>query len=718
MRKFISRSDKFSLILTEVIGICFLLSGCHIQARTEAFASKEGYLITISEDPTEKDTRWAKYLYDHLQKRAKDEEMIAFGVSDKDMCRIIIKIDADLPNDYCITNKGKEIKLTASDDKKMLWLQYQLIKKISKEDPRIDGTDLPPAIISLNDTCGSFSFDYQSIYSPAGLDADFSGITGLDNFDNSWGIWGHNLRKVLGANAEKVYATINGKKNDTQLCFSSEEMYRQIESYIIDNYGEKDRSHFVIAPDDNPLACTCPTCIAFGNTATNATPAVTGLITRLSERFPSHLFFTISYLSTQKATDKQLPPNAGIIVSTIDFPLRMIKNDAKEKDFIQRLKQWKKVTKNIYIWDYINNFDDYLTPFPILKIAQQRLQLFQKHGASGIFFNGSGYNYTSLDKMRTFVLSALLINPALSVDELVKSYLNQEYPSAKEWLHDYYINLENNTASGKNLLLYAGIQESEKAYLHPEEFIRFYDKIGDFVKKAKGTERKKLHELQTALSFTRLELGRNHGADLYGYAQRKGKSIHPTTQSREWLTQLKEHKAFPKMESYNESGDEIDRYIKEWEQYIFASDISSSLLAGIIPSVTPKWEDNNTDFSILTDGTHGLPGNYHFGWVIIPKNECTISLPVKDLRISGTLYLSFLDLPEHRIYVPQKMELSKDGVFYKSIDIKSESSDEKGKMIKVKVPVNLDGTDHLQIKVLGTKGERAQIALDEIALIP
>lgn len=95
---------------------------------------------------------------------------------------------------------------------------------------------------------------------------------------------------------------------------------------------------------------------------------------------------------------------------------------------MQQLNQWKKVSKNIYIWDYINNFDDYLTPFPILKIAQQRLRFFKQNGASGIFFNGSGYSYSSFDAMRTFVLSALLINPELPVEELVRDYFNQEYP--------------------------------------------------------------------------------------------------------------------------------------------------------------------------------------------------------------------------------------------------------------------------------------------------
>lgn len=307
MHKSIFHSDTLCPILAGMICICCLLSGCRMQARTEMFPSKEGYLITIGEDPTDRDTRWAKYLYEHLKKRANDDEMVAFGVSEMDMWRIIIQIDPTLQREFKVACKGSDIRLTASDDKQMLWLQYQLIKKISKEDPRIDGSDLPPALINLNDTCGAFAFDYQSIYSPYGLNADHTGVIGLNNFDDSWGIWGHNLRKVLGKDAEKVYATIHGKTDDSQLCFSSEDMYRQIENYIVDNFGEKGNFRFVIAPDDTPYACTCTTCTALGNTEKNATPAVTELILRLSQRFPKHTFFTTSYLTTQQVTDKQLP---------------------------------------------------------------------------------------------------------------------------------------------------------------------------------------------------------------------------------------------------------------------------------------------------------------------------------------------------------------------------------------------------------------------------
>lgn len=717
MHKSISHSDKLCPLLAGMICICCLLSGCRMQARTEMFPSKEGYLITIGEDPTDQDTRWAKYLYEHLKKRANDDEMVAFGVSEKEMWHIIIQIDPTVQEGFRISRKGSDIRLTASDDRQMLWLQYQLIKKISKEDPRIDGSDLPPALVNLTDTCGTFAFDYQSIYSPAGLNPDYTGVMGLNNFDDSWGIWGHNLRKVLGDNVDKVYATIHGKTDDSQLCFSSPEMYRQIEEYIVNNFGEKGNSRFVIAPDDNPYACTCASCTAMGNTEKNATPAVTELILRLAQRFQKHTFFTTSYLSTQQATEKPLPANAGVMVSAIDFPLRRIDGkDAQEKKFAQQLENWKKVTKNIYIWDYINNFDDYLTPFPILKIAQQRLRFFKQNGASGIFFNGSGYNYSSFDEMRTFVLSALLINPEQSVDDLVKSYFNQEYPVSKKWLYDYYIDLENSTQSGKKLGLYAGIQESENSFLNLEKFTEFYDEMGDFVSDAKGQERKKLHGLQTALSFTRLEMGRDHSYDAYGYAKRNEKEIQANPQARKWITQLKEHKAFAGMDCYNESSNEIDYYIKEWEQYILASDIKKNSFLGIAPSSTPKMNKNS--LKRLTDGTHGLPDNYHFGWIIFPQEECTIDLPVKEVNESGTVYISFLNLPRHRIYAPQQIEVSRDGASYKKINLNAEDSVEKGEMVKAIVPIDLNGTELLSIKIIGTKKPGAQIGVDEIAFIP
>ena len=57
MHKFTFHSNGFCPLLAGMICICYLISGCRMQARTDMFPSKEGYLVTIGEDPTDKDTR-------------------------------------------------------------------------------------------------------------------------------------------------------------------------------------------------------------------------------------------------------------------------------------------------------------------------------------------------------------------------------------------------------------------------------------------------------------------------------------------------------------------------------------------------------------------------------------------------------------------------------------------------------------------------------------
>ena len=213
-----------------------------------------------------------------------------------------------------------------------------------------------------------------------------------------------------------------------------------------------------------------------------------------------------------------------------------------------------------------------------------------------------------------------------------------------------------------------------------------------------------------------MEMGREHSFDAYGYAKRNGKSLQPIPQVQEWLTQLKEHKAFTGMEYYNESSDDICNYIMEWEEYIFASDLKKNLFLGVTPSVIPQAYKSH--IKKLTDGTHGLPGNYHCGWVIIPEEECTINLPVKGINTSGTIYISFLNLPRHRFYTPQQIELLKDGITYKKIDLEPGPPAEKGEMVKTSIPADLNGTEQLSIRITCSKKPGAQIGIDEIAFIP
>lgn len=716
MSRFASPFKK--IVWTVGILLCSYWGLLRTFARVEPVSSKGGYLIFAKNLDSEEDVRWAKYLYDHLKKRAENQEAVEYRTSDNDWFRISVRLDPGLKNDFEIKRHKQALDLSARDDEKMLWLQYQVMKKIADEDAGIAGADLPPAIVGLNDTCGTCCFEYRGIYSPSSRDADYAAIIGVDNLDGGWGLWGHNLYRVFGDEAPaSVYATVDGKENRGQYCFSSPETYRLIEKYIESGFGDgqKNGMRFMIAPNDNSWVCTCPGCTAAGNTPVNATPAVTELVVRLARRFPHHTFFTSSYLTTEEPPVAPMPENTGVVVSAINWPFRVhIPGNEDTRNFAALLERWKRITNRLYIWDYINNFDDYLTPFPALKIMQSRLKFFRDRQVSGIFLNGSGYDYSSFDGMKTYVLSALLINPDYPVDYLTGAYLKQHFPAAGTKIASFYSALENRAEKCRRPLnLYGGIADAERNFLDVPGFIRFYEELERQTGGAGKEERKRLNRLLTALTFTRLEIARDRAFRTYGCAERQGERIGIKPETGRWLVRLGEYKAFPGMGRYRESGGEIKNYLTEWQTRILETGGEKNLLLGKTPRPLSPLDEGYEDLTVLTDGIPGLPGNYHCGWLLYSQADPEIAFSGDSIPEARTLRISFLHDPAHRIYAPERVELYKDGILYQTFPVPS-GSGKKPQVVFVNAPVGLGDAKDVSIRVRRSGNRKA--AIDEIQL--
>ena len=88
--------------------------------------------------------------------------------------------------------------------------------------------DCSPSHCSTNDTV----FEYREIYLPCRNDPEMKELR-LDNLDTDWGLWGHNLARVLPKNPSRtVFATIDGRSNDEQFCFSSDVLFKYVVDYI------------------------------------------------------------------------------------------------------------------------------------------------------------------------------------------------------------------------------------------------------------------------------------------------------------------------------------------------------------------------------------------------------------------------------------------------------------------------------------------------------
>lgn len=463
---------------------------------------------------------------------------------------------------------------------------------------------------------GSSPFEYREIHLPALPEEEAPKY--MNSIDLDWGIWGHNLSVVLPDKpSPSVFAKDGITVNKEQFCFSSDALYKYIREYIRDNYGSEPTMRFAILPNDNSIVCTCESCLECGNTEHDCSGAVHHLLERLCAEFPHHIFFTSHYRTTSKVPAKPLPENAGVLVSAIDFPLSSVHKE-EEDEFTALLDKWSGLTRHLYVWDYINNFDDYFTPYPIFDVTRHRLQLYVKHGVNGVFLNGSGYEYSTLYKLKTHVLAALLEDPDTRWRPLLKSLCREKYPVTGDVICNF-VTLQEDLATerGLSLPLYEGVPVAMKTYLPAKDFVQFHEDLLRLLPSAKGQEFEDVQKMSRAMMLTRLELKRISG---------------DTFDCDDMLNGLEESKRQGVI-AYSESGGSTASYLSEYRFMLehFEEMFGRDLLKGVRLTPLTALDEDYSDITLLTDGLLGLPSNYHCGQLISSaKPALRISIPYRD----------------------------------------------------------------------------------------
>lgn len=644
-----------SVLCVVLLAVPLTIMAACMSPALKPFGQYSEYAILPASAADGADVRWATYLKTHFQKRATDRDcVIAAPAQDDSQLQVTVDLDPGLSTDYRVGVADHALTLTARNTEAMLWLLYQFMSAAARADSRLAVSDLPPAVLSCQrDTAGTFAFEYRGIYSPSNTDADQMPILGVHNVDFDWGLWGHNINKVFGGSVPaQARALVDGRRSDSQWCFSSDELYRAYERYVIDNYGDGTAdapTRFSVMPNDNGEVCQCPACRAAGNTPTSATPAVTRMVERLARRFPHQLFFTSAYATTQTPPAHKLPANAGVLVSAMDLPLTTADGpkattpraaQAKAR-FGQTIKQWQRCTDRVYVWDYMRNFDDYLTPYPCLHALQSRLRYYQQLDIRGVFFNGSGYDYASFDDVQTYVLAQLLRDPEADVDAAIHAYLAAAYPVTGQLLDSYYTSLET-AAAGRVLPWYGGMADAVAAGVNPTALNRFVAQLEVASKKADVPERKKINALLTALAYTRLEALRL-------------KAERPSAATVAQLTSLlAAHTAFKDMAHYRETLGDIDGYLRQWRvSYPWLSDAGRHSIGGLR---CLEGGAEGQSVAVLGDGRQGFTTDYHIGWYITGAPQLRLMAPGFQ-RTSVQLSLSFLHAPAWHIYLPSEVSV-------------------------------------------------------------
>ena len=664
------------------LAACLLLTAFSCSSITGGGKAVQTYYFRPEIPGRSSDTKMAEYMKKHMQNRS------SHTILDKSGVEVTVHVGPDIDGDFAFFHTPEGYYLGAKDERTFIWLAYQFIKMAGRTDPDLRVDDLPPLLLSGRDTVVTFPFEYRDLYMPTNQNTDMTYLLALNNLEIDWGLWGHNLPRVLGSNGDMSYgyqnmdqellARSNGIAHQSQFCFSSERLLDLTVQYILDQYGDGEKMplRMTIGPNDNDIVCLCRRCEQLGNKPGNATPAVVNFVEQLAARFPLHTFFIPGYSTTQALPDHELPANVGVFLSAIDYPRAWTTEETPASSkFFKTLEDWKKVTNQVYIWDYVCNFDDYLTPYPILYVMQNRLREYRKRGVKGIFLNGSGYFYSNQQEMYSFLLSHLLINPDADIRRMVEEYYRDAMPHVGEFYASAVMQTEDHARrSGTELPLYGGMEEALHSYLSEKEFREFYSvflRAADM--EMTHRERVLYEKTRQFVSFSFLEMCRLNGLKPGGFAELVGDDwvVKPevwsavedlkimTDEDDIYLLTNSEDTAMDHMDRVNEFGVYIADYENEVELWLNAQMWTRDHLLRQPLRVHSKGQTYTTQY--LTDGVAGISQNYHWGWQIYPQQDLVIDLPADVVAgKSGEMTMAFLNSERHRMAPPAEVEIWAD----------------------------------------------------------
>lgn len=708
----------FKQFIRVSVFLLLLPVGCSGGANNPSHLKSTGYNIRTADNSLSK--KWGEYLYKHLSRRSKEKDMVFWQETGNNLMTIDFEVDNALKHDYYIKCQPKHLTLKAKDENVALWLIYQLMSQMANHNDWLIADDLPPAILSFHDRYMDLDFDYREPYFSPNQQSEYARILGTNLVEEDWAIWGHNLKQALGGN-KKVYTKQTSWKDieAVQYCFSNGEIYKELKRYIDNNFGDgkENPRRFMIMPNDNDIVCTCDQCISNGNTPDNATPAVTKLIKQIAGHFPHHMFFTTAYLTTKQPPKEKLPHNTGVMISTIDLPKGVAFNGQKEvKEFLSTLDKWKSCTSNIYIWDYAANFDDYLTPLPVLIGLKEQLSFFKSKGVNGIFLNANGYDYSPFDDMKTFVAASLMTETTLPVDSLCCLYFDRFYPTGGKVLGDYYLSLEKTMQERKKPYdIYGGFDKTMKTYLDIDAFVKFYNSLKHLISTTEGEEQERLKKLFTALSFTRLQVAYYQKTNKHGFATINGNRLSVKPEIKAIYDNLSQYTKYKDLLNYKEVGGSLKLYLSNWDR-IYKENPFENLLMNKPLKVLSRLDEDYRHIEVLNDGIRGFGEEYHQGWHLCSTDDLLVRFDTDGLKKATKIQLRFLVDEKHHIYLPDKVELYKNEVVYKDIALTKEEKFGFTSIVTYSGDVDISDAGSVDIKVYRKAGGKSSLACDEIQL--
>ena len=259
------------------------------------------------------------------------------------------------------------------------------------------------------------------------------------------------------------YALIDGqrRKENAQLCLTNAAMKeRFIHNALRILSNNPDARIISISQNDCGGWCQCPECQKLvDENGSQAGPLITfvnDVAEAIEKEFPDVFVETLAYSDSRFAPSKVRPrDNVLIRLCTIEYSfLTPFEEGAPNQSLVDQIEKWSAISKQLFIWDYVTNFHNYVLPHPNFQVLAPNIRFFVKNRAIGIFEQGdAGCAAGDFVRLRDWVIAKLLWNPDLDQRVLENEFLNGYYSPRVGALLRQYLDVLTQSALDSHVYL-------------------------------------------------------------------------------------------------------------------------------------------------------------------------------------------------------------------------------------------------------------------------
>lgn len=487
----------------KLVYLLFIVVLCNKAVAQKSFVlvnnGKSNYKIVIPADANDIEKQSAAVLQNYIQKISGYKLPVAAQNYSTAAQQIIIGRNKITPpkdmnalggDGFIIRKVNNSLILTGGNRKGVLYSVYTLLedyfgcRMYTSKDIYVPhkNTISLPASVSRKEVP---SFAYRTTFFADAVNKDYCDFHKMNYFLEDWGLWVHSFEVLVPKDKyfqthPEYFALVNGKRTADQLCLTNAAVLNVVIQNLRNLIKEKPAlKYWSVSQNDNSNFCECSNCTKLNGEQGGYQGSILPFVNNVAKHFPGKTITTLAYRNSERppATIKPLP-NVLIMLCTTYDERRIPYYQQVFKDFDNHFKNWSAITSKLFIWDYIVQFANSMSPFPNLYAMQTHVKYFGSKNVADIFLEGIGDFPSELSELRTYMVSRLMWNKNVDMKATISEFINGYYGETGGRYVSSYINLLDKNATLQPVGLRSGGTplDAMNAYLSAEN-IKAYKTI-------------------------------------------------------------------------------------------------------------------------------------------------------------------------------------------------------------------------------------------------